>query len=340
LQFEHEDLPDALSDYDKVISLYPEFVDAYRNRAEVKKAMADIKGADADNKKADEMQQMQSSASDSVKYYEGLKLMKLMSFSDDFETPKNDKNRVQYSHEDIQLQPIFSVILFPSPGNRVRVYDAKSKPHYGGTDLTIFSKTDSVDGTLMKKKFDELDTLIYRAPAVASYYADRGVIFNFLQVYDRALSDFDKAIDLDPTNALFYFNRANTRVNIMELERQASDNEDAKSKLKEISPDVLQENSYKEAINDYSKALTIDSGFCYAWYNRAAPKIALNDFNAALNDLNQAVECDSTLGEAYFNQGLLLILLHENDAACIKLSKAGELGVLESYPVIKRYCDK
>jgi tetratricopeptide (TPR) repeat protein len=190
----------------------------------------------------------------------------------------------------------------------------------------------------MKKKFEQLDTLITRSPAQANLYAERGVIFNYLQVYDQALSDFDKAIDLDPINALFYFDRANTRVNLMELERL--DNPEAKSKLKDFSPDVLQENSYDLAISDYSRALKLDSTFSYAWYNRASAKIALNDFEGALNDLTQSIQCDSTLGEACFNQGLLLIMMHENDDACIRLSKAGELGVLESYAVIKRYCDK
>ena len=53
-----------------------------------------------------------------------------------------------------------------------------------------------------------------------------------------------------------------------------------------------------------------------------------------------AVSCDPSFAEAYYNKGLLLILMHENETACVNLSKAGELGILDAYPVIKRYCDK
>jgi hypothetical protein len=53
-----------------------------------------------------------------------------------------------------------------------------------------------------------------------------------------------------------------------------------------------------------------------------------------------AIYYDPNLADAYYNKGLLLILIHQNETACISLSKAGELGILEAYPVIKKYCDK
>jgi tetratricopeptide (TPR) repeat protein len=214
LQFEHGNLPDALQDYDKVIELYPEFIDAYRNRAEVKKNMNNPKAAAMDIKKADQLQDLQKTASDSAKYFEALKVMKMVTLSDDFETSKEAKNKIQYAHVDIQPQPLYAVILFPSPGNKIRTYDAAKRRHYGGADLTLFNKNDSMDVRLIKKKFDQLDTSIIQQPAKASNYADRALIFTALQTYDHALSDFDKAIDLDPFNALSYFSRANTRITL------------------------------------------------------------------------------------------------------------------------------
>ena len=172
---------EALQDYDKVIALYPEFTDAYRNRAQVKEGLKDARGAALDNKKAEEIQKAQAAVSDSDKYYESLKLIKMMTLPDDFETVKDTKDKVQYAHGDIELQPIFSVILFPSTGNKVRVYDAATKKHYGGDELTLFSKNDSMDGSLVKKKFDQLDSAILKYPSKASNYGNRAVIFSLLQ---------------------------------------------------------------------------------------------------------------------------------------------------------------
>ena len=152
------------------------------------------------------------------------------------------------------------------------------------------------------------------------------------------MSDFGKAIDLDPTNALNYFSRANTRLKILDMQHDES--ETSAEKLKTLPPALLAQNTYQEAINDYTMALSLDSNFTYAWYNRAKARIGINDFYGAIMDLTRAIACDPTFGEAYFNQGLVRIIMRENDDACVSLSKAGELGILEAYPVIKRYCDK
>lgn len=338
LLYEHNNLPDALKDYTKVIQLYPEFTDAYRNRAEVEKSMNNLKSAAQDEKKANELQQLQNSATDSAKYYEGLKLMKLITMSDDFESPKDTKGKIQYTHNDIKPQPVFNAILFPTPGNKVRVYNTTKKRHYGGSELTLFNKTDSLDSKLIKKEFDQLDSAIYHAPGKASNYANRGIIFSELQAYDHAISDFDKAIDLDPLNALSYFSRANTRLKLLDL--QHYDTPEANAKLNSLSPYMVEGNSYEKAIVDYSSAIKLDSTFSYAWYNRATAKMATNDYSGAVDDLTMAVSYDSTFAEAYYNKGLLLVLMHNNETACPYLSRAGELGILEAYAVIKRYCDK
>ena len=195
-----------------------------------------------------------------------------------------------------------------------------------------------MSGLLVKKRFDRLDTAIIESPAKASNYAERGIIFSYLKAYDHALSDFDKAIDLDPFNALSYFSRANTRLKLLDLQR--SDSPEVNAKLNSLSPQMVAGNSFEAAISDYSSALALDSTFSYAWYNRASAKMFINDYEGALKDLTTAIHFNPTLAEAYYNKGLLLVLVHQNENACTNLSKAGELGILDAYPVIKRYCDR
>ena len=98
--------------------------------------------------------------------------------------------------------------------------------------------------------------------------------------------------------------------------------------------------NYDQVIADYSKALELDSGFTYAWYNRANAKVFMHDYTGAVEDLSRTIFCDGTFADAYFNRGILLIFLEDNTDACADLSKAGELGILPSYNVMKRYCYK
>ena len=44
--------------------------------------------------------------------------------------------------------------------------------------------------------------------------------------------------------------------------------------------------------------------------------------------------------DAYFNRGLVLIYLKDKEKGCIDLSRAGELGVPDSYSVIHKYCEE
>ena len=46
------------------------------------------------------------------------------------------------------------------------------------------------------------------------------------------------------------------------------------------------------------------------------------------------------MGDAYYNRGLVQIYLKDKEKGCIDLSRAGELGVAESYRVISKYCEE
>ena len=52
----------------------------------------------------------------------------------------------------------------------------------------------------------------------------------------------------------------------------------------------------------------------------------------------QILRLDKDIAEAYFNRGLLYIYTGQKALANADLSKAGELGIVSAYNVIKRYC--
>ena len=58
----------------------------------------------------------------------------------------------------------------------------------------------------------------------------------------------------------------------------------------------------------------------------------------ALENYDMAIKLYPNMGDAYYNRGLVLIYLKDKEKGCIDLSRAGELGVADSYSVIAKYC--
>ena len=68
-------------------------------------------------------------------------------------------------------------------------------------------------------------------------------------------------------------------------------------------------------------------------------KVKKRDYIGAINDYSKAIELEPDYAEAYFNRGLTRIFMDDMDGGSLDLSKAGELGLVEAYNVIKRYCN-
>lgn len=65
----------------------------------------------------------------------------------------------------------------------------------------------------------------------------------------------------------------------------------------------------------------------------------LKDYRAALVDYDKAISLNKDFAEAYYNRGLTHLFLGNNKQGIADLSKAGELGIVSAYNVIKRFTD-
>ena len=74
----------------------------------------------------------------------------------------------------------------------------------------------------------------------------------------------------------------------------------------------------------------------YANFNRGNAYALLADYTAAISCFNKAIEAKPDLGQAYYNRGLAYLQLGNKARGMADLSKAGELGILPSYNIIKR----
>ena len=73
-----------------------------------------------------------------------------------------------------------------------------------------------------------------------------------------------------------------------------------------------------------------------AYFNKGVILAGLQDYTSALNAFSQAIERKPDFGEAFYNRGYVYFQLGNRAAGSADLSKAGELGIVPSYNLLKR----
>ncbi|MCH8902862.1 MAG: tetratricopeptide repeat protein [Bacteroidetes bacterium] len=147
--------------------------------------------------------------------------------------------------------------------------------------------------------------------AQADEYFKKGIANDEAADFEGAIKYYTKAIELDPTNFIFYTNRASSK----------GDLED-----------------YEGAIKDCNRAIELNPDDLRAYLNRERCKSVLGNYRGALQDCNKAIMLDPNLSAAYYMRGMVKIELGDKNGACLDLSKAQDLGFEEANEVKREYC--
>lgn len=62
----------------------------------------------------------------------------------------------------------------------------------------------------------------------------------------------------------------------------------------------------------------------------------MKNFKSAVSSYSKAIEIDPDFAESYYNRGISHLYLNDKINATQDLSKSGELGIYQSYSIIKR----
>ena len=135
-------------------------------------------------------------------------------------------------------------------------------------------------------------------PRHASAYCNRGVAYGEKDEYDLAISDYTKAIEVDPKFAGAYYNRGIA---------------------------FSDKSEYDQAISDYSKAIEINPRFANAYCNRARNYYRIGVYNQAISDCTKTVELNPRDASAYNIRGLAYDEKCEYDLAISDYTKAIEI---------------
>ena len=147
-------------------------------------------------------------------------------------------------------------------------------------------------------------------PDYADAYYNRGLAYFYEGDYDRAIADFDKAIELKPDDAVAYNNRGNAYADKGKYDRAIADFD----KAIELKPDdavaynnrgaaYFKKGDHDQAIADFNKATDIDLDDAVAYNNRGNAYADKGGYDEAISDFNKAIALKPYLAEAYCNRG-------------------------------------
>ncbi len=273
------------------------------------------------------------------------------------------RGKVQNLNAEISLEPKFVITFYEKP------YEVQRPVYYSA----LIDKANSTLGLTWKiratnsevslnelqvqthfRSIENYSKQIEESTDNSVLHFGRGIDFMLIQDYAIAIEDFDKVIAKDPKFALAYFARAQARtkqiesnpdVHEMRTRLEESTNRiklplikekvhgDGKPIVPEVSKKTLE---YVVILRDYERVINLDPKFIYAYYNRAEILSIQKDYRGAISDYTEAINLEPQFAEAYFNRGLAKLAVGETVSGLDDLRKAGELGVVESYSIIKR----
>jgi tetratricopeptide (TPR) repeat protein len=144
----------------------------------------------------------------------------------------------------------------------------------------------------------DYDQAIQLQPDLAKAYINRGLACYNKGDYNRAFADYDQAIQLRPDYALAYNNRGVAYTNKGDLDR---------------------------AFADFDQAIQLQHDYAKAYNNRGVAHDDSGDLEQAIRDYDKAIELDPTLTRTYNNRGLAYYDSGDLEQAIRDYSEAIEL---------------
>lgn len=136
--------------------------------------------------------------------------------------------------------------------------------------LTNEKKFDDVIALITDEKLEKVDN----KDEADELYIWRGNALYSINEFDKAISDYSKAIDINPNYLLAYYNRGLAWIN---------------------------KEDYDKAIKDYDKAIEIDPNCAYAYADKASIERGLKKYDEAIENYNKAINIDPNIADTYYN---------------------------------------
>lgn len=252
------------------------------------------------------------------------------------------RGKVQDRNVNVQVLPMFALTYYaPSTELRQSTYFIKEVDEINSTHILPnvvlitnaempINDADEIDRHFNSIK--EYEQTIKNNPRPIDYFG-MAMAQSTVHDYDGAVNSLSKLIGLTPDLAAAYLQRGVLRYKSIHSSAPTTQ-VDA-----DTPPEVLRQMARKQltdVINDFDMAARLSPQMAFAYYNKGVALLDAQDYTSALAAFTQAIKIMPSLGEAYYNRGYVYLKLGNLDAGTADLSKAGELGIIPSYNIIKR----
>jgi lipoprotein NlpI len=144
-------------------------------------------------------------------------------------------------------------------------------------------------------------------PKLANAYLNRGKAYSDKDDFDRAIADYDQAIKLNPKSSTAYNNLCDA---------------------------YLDKGDNDRAITDCDEAIRLDPTFAVAYRNRGNAYRYKGDIASAVADYNQAIELNPKFFQAYLARGLLSLDAGDLPKALADVNQAIALNPKDPYTAL------
>jgi len=277
------------------------------------------------------------------------------------------RGRVQDKNVRVDIEPQFVLTYYEKPDQvkSLVYYDKMVEAYNSRKRLPMLLRLTNQEAALNEYQVDQHFASIdnYSAkidadPSDMDLYFGRALDYMLVQDFAEAIKDFDKVVSLDASFVMAYFNRAIVRYKQLEYDlSHSSDQNDLSMLDKQLNvstpfnsqpssvnnqplqagfKDSKRAYEHEMIVRDYDMVIKLNPDFVYAYFNRGNLRCSQKDFRAAVLDYNEAISREPEFAEAYFNRGLARLSLGDTSRGIADLSKAGELGIVNAYNIIKR----
>lgn len=346
---------EAIADISKVIEVEPELPEPYYMRGQFYYSMGNLRNADTDFKKAEKLsKQIQKDADKYAEYNQmspneasgsggekkrtsdeaARRFATLLTVANNAEIQEEYNNtairgKVQNNNLHIEPAPWIELSFYASSTElRPDTYYIKEVDDINATrslryPIRVTPQIPLLDDETGARHFQSIDYynsyLSSHTPRAIDYIG-RAMDYMTIHDYTSAAADAGRAIQMMPDLAVAYLIRAQANYHNWQTGIDGNTGGHAL--------DIV--------LADLASTIEHSPDMAEAWYNKATVHLAMDDFTSALAALNKAIEIKPDMGEAWYNRGYVYLRLGNERLGVADLSKAGQLGILPAYNLIKR----
>ncbi len=260
------------------------------------------------------------------------------------------RGRVQNRNMKIDNEPMFALSYYTKGGEiKDNSYYMKEVDEANSSRLLQFvlqltNRIPHLYEDQIQKHFNSIEyyngMLVTSQPRAIDYLG-RALDFMMVKNPDSAIEDLNRAIAMRENFTLAYFVRASARFLQIELSELSGVTSNLPTDRVKAEQDAMlrqrkNAKAYTEVIADLDKVLELSPKNVYAQYNKGCVYAKNNNLTSAISCFTSAINEKNDFGEAYYNRGLAYLQLGNKEKGISDLSKAGELGILPSYSILKR----